>query len=219
MLYKYPQSSPLYIIFPSLSNSEYPIIGLTNFVFLDGTIPQGTVNPEKYEELKSQIINDLHRLPIETGENLNVEVYDPQEIYNVQNTGSAPDIIFTINNWRCVIIENNPDQPLFEKKSFSNRHTGSHRMDGIFIAYGPDIRKDNKLKNLKIIDVAPTIIHLFDAPIPTDTDGRVLTEIFETESEIAKKRPKYVDPSYYKRKTLKEKAKTKIKELKRLRKI
>jgi hypothetical protein len=50
-------------------------------------------------------------------------------------------------------------------------------------------------------------------------DGRVLMEIFEPESEFAKRKPIYVDPGYYDKKSEKEKLKTRIKELKQKRKI
>ena len=45
-------------------------------------------------------------------------------------------------------------------------------------------------------------------------DGRVLVEIFESDSEFAKRKPVYVDPSYYDKKSEEEKLKTKIRELK-----
>ncbi|MCD6514426.1 MAG: hypothetical protein J7L07_05840 [Candidatus Odinarchaeota archaeon] len=71
------------------------------------------------------------------------------------------------------------------------------------------------MNEISIFDVAPTIFHLFGLPIPSTMDGRVLTEIFKPEGESAKRKPKYVDPSYYKIKTLGERTKAKIKELRR----
>jgi hypothetical protein len=51
-------------------------------------------------------------------------------------------------------------------------------------------------------------------PIPKDMDGRVLIEIFEPESELAERKPVYVDPSYYERKSEKGKLKARIRNLK-----
>jgi len=54
----------------------------------------------------------------------------------------------------------------------------------IFFACGPDIKQGrNKLPGLKIYDSTPTILHMFDLPIPRDIDGRVLTKIFKEDSE------------------------------------
>ena len=67
-----------------------------------------------------------------------------------------------------------------------------HDPYGIFIAYGPDIlHAKEELKGLEIIDIAPTILHVFGLPIPTDVDGRVIKEIFRPESEIARRKIRY----------------------------
>ncbi len=179
------------------------------YINLEGRDSEGIVDPKEYEALKREIISNLHELSNEVGDNLNVEVHDPKEIYNCPITNSAPDILFTINNWRCVILENDFNRPLFEEKSFSRRHTGSHRMNGIFLAYGPDIRRHTKLRDLKIVDIAPTILHIFDAPIPTDIDGRVLFEIFEPSNKNAIAKPEYTDANYYKRSMIERKDTTK----------
>jgi hypothetical protein len=53
---------------------------------------------------------------------------------------------------------------------------GSHRLDGVFIASGGPVRPGTAFKNARIVDIAPTVLHLMGAPIPNDMDGRVLTE-------------------------------------------
>ena len=56
--------------------------------------------------------------------------------------------------------------------------------------------------------------HIFGLPIPNDMDGKVLMEIFKPDSEFAKRKPVYVDPSYYEREQEDEKLKKAIKNLK-----
>ena len=73
----------------------------------------------------------------------------------------------------------------------------NHRRKGIFIAYGKDIKKSAKIKDVRIFDVAPTILFMFGKPIPKDMDGRVLREIFKESSSLARRKPRFVDPSYY----------------------
>jgi predicted AlkP superfamily phosphohydrolase/phosphomutase len=63
---------------------------------------------------------------------------------------------------------------------------GTHKVHGIFIAYGKDIKKNYKINGVKIYDIAPTILHIFNLPIPNNMDGKVLIEIFESESELLK---------------------------------
>lgn len=86
----------------------------------------------------------------------------------------------------------------------------THDRYGIFIAYGEDIKTGNL--DAKIYDIAPTIHHIFNLPIPSDMDGRVLKEIFKEESEPAGREVEY--KSYEK-----NRVKEKIRRLKALEKL
>jgi predicted AlkP superfamily phosphohydrolase/phosphomutase/tetratricopeptide (TPR) repeat protein len=59
-----------------------------------------------------------------------------------------------------------------------------HRQYGIFVMAGPGIRPDERIYGASLIDVAPTILSLFDLPIGEDMDGRPLLEAFEVLPEI-----------------------------------
>ena len=52
------------------------------------------------------------------------------------------------------------------------------------MAFGPDVKKGMQIKNANICDIAPTILHMFNVPIPSDMDGCVLNEIFKDDSEF-----------------------------------
>ena len=51
-------------------------------------------------------------------------------------------------------------------------------MNGIFIAAGEAFRGIN-LETVSILDIAPTIMALYDIEIPPEVDGRVLRECIE----------------------------------------
>ncbi|MFN2378287.1 MAG: alkaline phosphatase family protein [Candidatus Binatia bacterium] len=57
--------------------------------------------------------------------------------------------------------------------------SGAHRIDGIFLASGPGIRRGAEVSGATIYDVAPTLLHALGLPVGKDMDGRVLGEIFE----------------------------------------
>ncbi|MEM2759478.1 MAG: alkaline phosphatase family protein [Nitrososphaerales archaeon] len=62
--------------------------------------------------------------------------------------------------------------------------TGSHRPEGIFLAYGSDIRAGSKLEQpIHTWDITPTILHMLGLAIPGHMDGRVIHEIFAEGSE------------------------------------
>ena len=54
-----------------------------------------------------------------------------------------------------------------------------HRQYGIFVMAGPGIKQDERIYGASLIDVAPTILTLFNLPIGEDMDGRPLLEAFE----------------------------------------
>ena len=53
-----------------------------------------------------------------------------------------------------------------------------HTQFGIFVASGPNIKKNQKVFGLGLIDVAPTILHHYGLPIGRDMDGKVIQDIF-----------------------------------------
>ena len=54
-----------------------------------------------------------------------------------------------------------------------------HRSLGIFVARGPGLRKDDRIYGATLLDVCPTILHLFGLPVGEDMDGKVLLDIYE----------------------------------------
>ena len=54
-----------------------------------------------------------------------------------------------------------------------------HRQYGIFVMAGPDIRCDERIYGASLIDIAPTVLTLFDLPVGQDMDGRAVLNAFE----------------------------------------
>jgi arylsulfatase A-like enzyme len=48
----------------------------------------------------------------------------------------------------------------------------------MLIMKGPNVRQGSELNNAVIHDIAPTILHAMNLPVPSDMDGRVLEEVF-----------------------------------------
>lgn len=169
-----------------------------------GFIAQG----REYTELRKEVISKLKSWGRTAG--VKVDIFEPDKIYSGEYVGQAPDILFTIEGWKCVMV-NDFEGEVFQRRPYSHRHTGSHRLDGVLLVSGPNIKKC-KIREANIMDVAPTILHLFSVPIPRDMDGRVLKEIFRP-GELRKRKIIYQSISG------KEEIKRRVKELKKLGKI
>ena len=59
--------------------------------------------------------------------------------------------------------------------------TGNHSVDGIILLRGPAIRRGARLAPARLVDVAPTFLHLHGLAVGADMDGRVIEEALTDE--------------------------------------
>ncbi len=145
-----------------------------------GRQPEGCVQPgEEYEALRTRILEEVRELrDPQTGEPIVIEAYRREEIYTGERLEMAPDLILvTQDRYKggTSLTELVSEVPL----DILSKLSGVHRMNGIFLAQGPHVRKHASLEHAGIIDVAPTIMYMLGMPIPSDMDGKPLTTIFE----------------------------------------
>ena len=168
--------------------------------------PENDENEISKEEIKQKLEALVDPL---TGERIVEKVYTKEEIYHGKYLTEAPELI--VDQAKGVHIPGGIGQR--DILSSPQRWQAENKKTGLFMAYGPSVKKGKKIENISILDLAPTILHLMNIPIPDDMDGRVLKEIFKENSEIANR------PVIYRKVSEERKIKDKISELKRLRKI
>ena len=166
----------------------------------------GKVEMVDYENIRTEIINKLKQLKDpKTGENIIRKIWKKEDVYFGSRLDAAPDILVML------LEEYGFNFGFFTAKTFSDKHMGKingHALNGIFLAYGSNIKKGIEIPNAKIYDIAPTILYIFGIPIPKDMDGSVLKEVFEDDSELAEKEVVYQELEE------KEKIKERIRKLK-----
>lgn len=142
----------------------------------------GSVPKEEYDELVSKLVKQLRNLKHpESNEKLFRRVERKSEIYTGWAIESAPDIIleakerFAIKGGKC-------DTLLSPSTQYGQDRSGDHTSTGIFIGSGPAFsNKDEKINDIKIIDIAPTILHLHECPIPKFMDGSVALSVLDSQ--------------------------------------
>lgn len=145
----------------------------------------------KDERVRDELITELEKIRKPDGEPIFKNIFKNEEIYCGTHTKKGPDIILDQANG--IHIEGR----LGSDKIFSkpNRWKAENKNDGIFVAYGEDIKNSN-LNNLNqpisILDLAPTVLHIHNKSIPLMMDGRVLKEIFKPSSNTRDRKVKYV---------------------------
>ncbi|MBU7015299.1 MAG: alkaline phosphatase family protein [Theionarchaea archaeon] len=102
-------------------------------------------------------------------------------------------------------------KPSLKEVSYESRWV--HDLRAIFLAHGKNIKKGSRL-DCSIYDISPTLLHVLRLPVPDTMRGKVLTEMFEENSEIAKRNPLYVPARFYCPGTEEEKIKHSVQGLK-----
>lgn len=147
------------------------------FLNVKGREENGIVTPDDYETIRDSIINKLRATKDPyVGRNIFTHIYKREDIYTGKYLDRAPDIVFILENFMQTIETNtiwNNTPPL----------TGTHDMDAIFIGSGNGIKKGHRIDGISIYDVAPTLLHMLNCPIPHDVDGKVMKHIFEEKSD------------------------------------
>jgi tetratricopeptide (TPR) repeat protein/predicted AlkP superfamily pyrophosphatase or phosphodiesterase len=59
-----------------------------------------------------------------------------------------------------------------------------HNPLGVFIAKGPNIKKDQRIYGASLIDITPTILSIAGLPVARDMDGKPLTDIFQNSVDV-----------------------------------
>jgi predicted AlkP superfamily phosphohydrolase/phosphomutase/tetratricopeptide (TPR) repeat protein len=60
-----------------------------------------------------------------------------------------------------------------------------HRHFGIFCLAGPGIRANEEINGATLLDIAPTILHLFGIPAGADMEGKLLRNAFKDPADLA----------------------------------
>ena len=146
-----------------------------------GREPNGIVEPGlAYETLREEIIEGFRGLrdPV-SGEEVVHSVVKREDIYQGPFLERSPDL--------RVIWKEYPEQrktyfpagDLWSNDIFGQTNlSGDHALHGILLACGNHIRHGT-VSGAQIVDVAPTILHLLDLPVPEDMDGHVLLDCLD----------------------------------------
>ncbi|HKY06134.1 MAG TPA: alkaline phosphatase family protein [Blastocatellia bacterium] len=152
------------------------------FINLKGRETRGVVEPGvEYNRVLQEVSEKLRALvDPQTRQPLIGPIWRREDLYTGPHSDESPDLQFLPSDMS--------NKPLGTLDLTSNKfitpvygNSGDHRMHGIMLGRGPDLRRGARVEGARIIDYAPTIMHTFGVEVPSDMDGRVLEEIFTEE--------------------------------------
>ncbi len=152
------------------------------YVNVQGREPQGIVQPGvEYEAVRDEIERLAHEFrDPRTGRKLIGEVVRREEVYSGPYLDRAPDVILRPREASDIFF-GLADFGHRDTVSTVYRYSGMHRDHGMLIMRGPGLRRGGTIEGALIQDLAPTLLHVMDLPVPADMDGRVLADAFAAE--------------------------------------
>jgi predicted AlkP superfamily phosphohydrolase/phosphomutase len=158
---------------------------------LKGVKRHGIVEPEEYGPLIDFIIRKLGELKDpRTGKPIIARVYRRDEIFHGPFSDEAADLVLdwwsedSLFSTLPSFKKDRKKSPVMireHRPSEDSEWGGTHRLNGILIGRGPMLKTGAETENARLIDLAPTLLYLLGVPVPADMDGKVLTNIFQSD--------------------------------------
>jgi predicted AlkP superfamily phosphohydrolase/phosphomutase len=142
---------------------------------LEGRNAVGRVPQSDYDQVRSQIIEDLSEWTDAQGNKVVDRVVRREEVYFGPFADRASDLYVYWN------LNASLSEPPDEVRDRGFWWSGDHRPEGILICKGPGIRRNEKLATPKVYDLVPTIMYGAGLLIPDGLDGQVIHEAFTDE--------------------------------------
>ncbi|RLM39274.1 alkaline phosphatase family protein [Haloarcula sp. Atlit-120R] len=156
--------------------------------------PKGIVDTDEVDDLVDDIISKL-----ETDDYLGTRIegaFRREDVFDGENIEIFPHIVLRFRDGYLGSsgYEQRQSRPASELRAGGDT-IGFHTMDGLFLANGEQIR-NTAVEGASILDIAPTILHYFDQPVPTHYDGDVLNDVFEPSTQIRERSITHIDSEF-----------------------
>ncbi len=144
------------------------------FLNVRGREPRGSIPSGQHAKVREELSAALQELRGKNGEVFDNLVVDPHAYYR-EARGNPPDlcVIFDQLAWRS--IGSVGHGVVFAHDNDQGDDGCNHDWEGIFVMAGPHVENVGATSGLSLYDVTPTVLSLFDIPVPADLLGRDLT--------------------------------------------
>jgi predicted AlkP superfamily phosphohydrolase/phosphomutase len=136
-------------------------------VNLQGREPDGVVPQDRYEVVRTDLVDHLSDATTSRGRRVFDEVARREEFFDGPYVHKAPDVVAVprdfdvyLTTWLLGDHFERPDEP-----------TWDHTMTGVFAAAGDGINPDADLADAHLFDVAPTVLASLGVPASHRMDG------------------------------------------------
>ncbi|WP_266075710.1 alkaline phosphatase family protein [Haladaptatus caseinilyticus] len=141
---------------------------------LEGREPDGVVPPERYEALRTELVEQLRGVETPDGTPMFEEVCRRERYFDGPNADRAVDIVTVPADFDHFL-----SAELAGHQFAAPGQPWNHKRDGVVAVAGDGVR--GALSDAHLFDVTPTILALFGLPTSVEMDGNVLSCVEPTE--------------------------------------
>ncbi len=149
------------------TDQEHALIGIDFYLFLGDQDPRAS----QVDELRN-FLNGI--VVAETGEQLFEARLESEQYVLIRVETARPEL-----REAMVRLPNGDSCRYADLVSTNERTSGTHEVEGIFIAAGPAIKAGHKVEGVTLTDITPTILALMGRPVARDMDGEVLVDALD----------------------------------------
>jgi predicted AlkP superfamily phosphohydrolase/phosphomutase len=165
---------------------------------VNGRDPAGVLRGDERASLAAELRGALEALrDPDSDEPLFPRVYEAAELYQGPYLDQAPDLIIDSysGDWNIQTGRYTPtvEQPRNRYFLGNQREHGWHSREGIYVFSGQDFASRPTGGREDVLDIPATLLHLHGVAVPSDFDGRVLTE--KLHADLLRDRPVTYQPA------------------------
>ena len=167
--------------------------GYTGQLYLNvkGREAQGVVDPDDYDEVLDELTTKILAIRSDNNNPLNTQVFCRKDIHFGAFAEYGPDLFINFDECRWNISEMVGYKELYSYDTTLGPDDGGHGLYGYFCLVGPRVTSRGEYHGASLLNVAPTVLHQLDLPVPRQMEAPPLTEEEEDEQGFQ------LDQSFY----------------------
>lgn len=138
---------------------------------LKGREPQGIVDPKDYDRLRDELAEQLAGfIDPKTGRSPIAKIYRKEEVLHGKYLDWGPDLLlvpaplYSLTHARTAVED-------------ADWLSGDHRLEGVIVATGPEVKPGAISETVELIDLGPTSMAALGVPSAIPRDGKVIGQL------------------------------------------
>ena len=140
-------------------------------VNLKGREPGGIVDPKDFEKVRTEVFHALEEFrDPDNGKSPISKIYRKEEVLSGRFLDTAPDLLlvpapfYSLTHAKGMVEE-------------ADWLSGDHRIEGVIVAQGPEVKTGPLQETAELIDLGPTSLAALGVPSAVERDGKVLSTL------------------------------------------